>query len=159
MKANFCFDFVVRVADHDASVTRYRDLFGIDPIELARDTLPDPTMRCTIFPLWDLGDRGMVFSLVSSTDPESALSRQIEAEGEGLMLFGVDVDDVGELVRQGKKAGVEFHSEEPAEYDYGHLVYSRPDSTSGIPMVFSTHKPGWWAKSLAGGHPKEDETG
>lgn len=156
MRANFCFDFVVRVADHDASVTRYHELFGIEPIELARDTLPDPTMRCTIFPLWDLGDRGMVFSLVSSTEPDSALNRQIEAEGEGLLLFGVDVDDVGTLIEQGRSAGVAFYTDEPVEYDYGFMVNTKPATTSGIPMVFSTHKPGWWAKSLAGGHPTND---
>jgi len=151
MKANFCFDFVVRVADHDASVEKYQELFGIEPIELDPETLPDSTMRCTIFPLWDLGDRGMVFSLVSSTNPDSALSKQIEAEGEGLMLFGVDVDDAGAIVEQGRAAGVEFQTPEPIPYDYGHMVYAKPKTTSGIPIFFSTHTPGWWQKSLAGG--------
>lgn len=151
MRANFCFDFVVRVADHERSVEKYHGLFGIEPIELDPETLPDPTMRCTIFPLWDLGDRGMVFSLVSSTDPESALSKQIEAEGEGLMLFGVDVDDADAIVEQGKAAGVAFQTDEPIPYDYGRMVYAKPKTTSGIPLFFSTHAQGWWQKSLAGG--------
>ena len=108
-------------------------------------------MRCTIFPLWNLEDRGMVFSLVSSTDPDSALAKQIEREGEGLMLFGLDVDDTREMVQQGKAAGVEFLSEEPTQYDYGEMVYAKAPSTNGVPMFLSTHKAGWWAKSLAGG--------
>ncbi|MEZ4655932.1 MAG: hypothetical protein R3E12_20685 [Candidatus Eisenbacteria bacterium] len=52
---------------------------------------------------------------------------------------------------------MEFRTREPIEYDYGQMVHTKPASTCGIPMLFSTHKRGWWQKSLAGGHPSTDE--
>ena len=60
MRANFCFDFVIGVLDHDRNVAKYHTLLGIEPIELAPESLPVPEVRCTVFPLWNLGDRGMV---------------------------------------------------------------------------------------------------
>ncbi|MEZ4282158.1 MAG: hypothetical protein R3F21_21345 [Myxococcota bacterium] len=52
---------------------------------------------------------------------------------------------------------MEFRTREPIEYDYGQMVHTKPASTCGIPMLFSTQKRGWWQKSLAGGHPSTDE--
>jgi len=151
MRANFCFDFVIGVLDHDKNVLKYRSLLGIEPIELAPESLPARDIRCTVFPLWNLGDRGMVLSLVSSTDPASPINKQIQSSGEGLFLFGIDVDDVEEAVRQGKVAGVEFENEVPISYEYGRMVYMKPASTNRVPMFFSTHKSGWWEKTLSGG--------
>ena len=94
MKANFCFDFVILVADHDASVRKYETLLGIEPIELDPASLPTPNTRCTVFPLWNEGDRGMVLSLVTPGDADSVQGRQLARRGEGLALFGIDVDDV-----------------------------------------------------------------
>jgi hypothetical protein len=151
MRVNFCFDFVIAVQDHDAGVRKYAALFGIEPVELDPATLPDASSRCTIFPLWNLGDRGMVFSVISSSDPASAINARIHKHGEGLALFGIDVDDVDALMRQGEAAGVEFQSRESIAYDYGRMVSTRPETTSSIPLFFSTHRPGWWQKSLNGG--------
>ena len=151
MRVNFCFDFVIAVKDHDAGVRKYAALFDIEPIELDPATLPDASSRCTIFPLWNLGDRGMVFSVISSSDPASAINARIGKRGEGLVLFGIDVDDVDELMRQGEAAGVAFQTREPVAYDYGRMVNVRPDTTHSIPLFFSTHRPGWWQKSLNGG--------
>ena len=151
MKVNFCFDFVIAVKDHDAGVRKYAALFGIEPIELDPETLPDAQSRCTIFPLWNLGDRGMVFSVISSSDPASAINARIRKHGEGLALFGIDVDDVDALMRQGEAAGVAFATPEPRAYDYGRMVNVRPETTHSVPLFFSTHRPGWWQKSLNGG--------
>ena len=151
MRSNFCFDFVILVADHDANVRKYRELLGIEPIELAPESLPSADTRCTVFPLWNEGDRGMVLSLVTPGDPDSAQGRQLARRGEGLALFGIDVDDVDALVAQGRRAGVEFASDEPLPYDYGRMVFARPATTNGIPFFFSTHREGWWRKTLDGG--------
>ncbi|MBP1687329.1 MAG: Glyoxalase/Bleomycin resistance protein/Dioxygenase superfamily [Deltaproteobacteria bacterium] len=151
MRANFCFDFVIVVKDHDANVRKYHALLGIEPIELARESLPQADMRCTVFPLWNLGDRGMVLSLISSSDAASLLNQRIAQHGEGLALFGIDVDDVDAFVQQGKAAGVKFENEVPMAYDYGRMVYIRPTSTNNVPFFLSTHKPGWWTKTLNAG--------
>ena len=151
MKANFCFDFVILVADHDASVRKYETLLGIEPIELDPATLPTPNTRCTVFPLWNEGDRGMVLSLVTPGDADSVQGRQLARRGEGLALFGIDVDDVEAVVEQGSRPCVEWMDETPTPYDYGRMVFARPSSTHDVPFFFSTHRPGWWAKTLAGG--------
>lgn len=151
MKANFCFDFVIAVKEHDASVRKYAALLGLDPIELTPESLPEKTQRCTIFPLWNLGDRGMVLSLISSSDPASPINAGIRERGEGLALFGIDVDDVDAMIRQGRAAGVEFATREAIAYDYGRMVNVRTESTHNVPFFFSTHRPGWWQKSLNGG--------
>jgi hypothetical protein len=151
MRVNFCFDFVIAVREHDASVRKYAALFGIEPIELAPASLPEKTQRCTIFPLWNQGDRGMVFSVISSSDPASPINEGIRRRGEGLALFGIDVDDVDAMLAQGRAAGVAFETREPVAYDYGRMLNVRPESTHGVPIFFSTHSPGWWQKSLNGG--------
>ena len=101
----------------------------------------------------------MVLSLVTPGDPDSAQGRQLARNGEGLALFGVDVDDVEELVEQGKRAGVGFVQDTPMPYDYGRMVFARPDSTNGVPFFFSTHRAGWWQKTLAAGSDGEPESG
>ena len=154
MRVNFCFDFVIAVADHDANVRKYAALFGIEPIELDPQTLPDSNGRCTIFPLWNLADRGMVFSVISSSAPASALNARIRKRGEGLVYLGLDVDDVEAMMRQGEAAGVAFQTGEPVAYDYGRMVTVRPETTNSIPIFFSTHRPGWWQKSLNGGRDR-----
>jgi hypothetical protein len=154
MRANFCFDFVIAVKDHDASVKKYAALFGIEPIELAPASLPEKTQRCTIFPLWNLGDRGMVFSVISSSDPNSPINEGIRKRGEGLALFGIDVDDVDAIKAQGEAAGVQFQTAEPIAYDYGRMINVKSESTHSVPIFFSTHRPGWWQKSMNGGRDR-----
>jgi hypothetical protein len=154
MRANFCFDFVIAVRDHDASVKKYAGLFGIEPIEFAAESLPEKSQRCTIFPLWDQGDRGMVFSVISSSDPNSPINAGIRKRGEGLALFGLDVDDVDATMKQGEAAGVRFETAQPIAYDYGRMVNVKPETTHAVPIFFSTHRPGWWQKSLNGGRDR-----
>ena len=151
MKVNFCFDFVIAVADHDDAVKRYRALFGLDPVELDPATLPESGQRCTIFPVWDLGDRGMVISIVSSSDPSSPLATRVRERGAGLVYCGLDVDDVDAMLEQGRAAGFEFTTESPVEYDYGRMLTVREDTAHNIPFFFSNHRPGWWEKSKSGG--------
>lgn len=151
MKANFCFDFVIAVEDHDDAVRRYHALLEIEPIELAPETLPESGQRCTIFPLWDLGDRGMALSVVSSSDPGSPIARRIRERGEGLLYCGLDVDDVEPMLEQGRAAGMEFTTDAPVAYDYGRMLSVREDTAHNIPFFFSTHTPGWWEKAKNGG--------
>ena len=151
MKVNFCFDFVIAVKDHAATVRKYQTLLEIEPIELAPESLPEKTQRCTIFPLWNLGDRGMVLSIISSSDPASPINARIRERGEGLALFGIDVDDVDAMIRQGAAAGVEFETSEPVAYDYGRMINTQERTTNNVPFFFSTHRSGWWKKSLNAG--------
>ncbi|MFP8877765.1 MAG: hypothetical protein VCB99_12865, partial [Myxococcota bacterium] len=148
MKTNFCFDLVIAVEDHDASVRKYETLLEIEAIELAPETLPESGQRCTIFPVWNLEDRGMALSIVSSSDPESALSQRIRERGEGPYYVGLDVDSVDQMLEQGRAAGMEFTTDAPVAYDYGHMLSVREETAHNIPFFFSTHQPGWWGKVL-----------
>jgi hypothetical protein len=150
MKTNFCFDFVIAVKEHDENVEKYAQLLGIEPIELAPGTLPEAGQRCTVFPLWNLEDRGMVLSIVSSSDPDSQIMKRVERQGEGVAMFGIDVDDVDAIMKD-KPSGVNFLSKEPIDYDYGRMVFVDEKTTTKVPFFFSTHRKGWWQKSLAGG--------
>jgi catechol 2,3-dioxygenase-like lactoylglutathione lyase family enzyme len=151
MSVNYCFELVIAVRDHDESVSKYRDMLGIAPIELASESLPMPETRCTIFPLSNLGDRGMLLTLLSSTTPTGPIAERIASSGEGLMGVGFDVDDIEDAIRRGKLAGAEFEDDTPLPYDYGRMVTTRPSSTHGVPMVFSAHNSDWWQKVISGG--------
>ncbi len=151
LKVNFCFDFVIAVANHDEAVERYQALFGIDPVEIDSATLPESGQRCTVFPMWDLGDRGMALSIVSSSDPNSPLATRVRERGEGLAYCGLDVDDVDAMIEQGRSAGFEFSTERPVEYDYGQMLSVQEETAHNIPFFFSNHHHGWWEKVKRGG--------
>ncbi len=151
LKVNFCFDFVIAVANHDEAVERYQALFGIDPVEIDSATLPESGQRCTVFPMWDLGDRGMALSIVSSSDPDSPLATRVRERGEGLAYCGLDVDDVDAMIEQGRSAGFEFSTERPVEYDYGQMLSVKEETAHNIPFFFSNHDHGWWERVKRGG--------
>jgi|GEM_PF-3468834 len=148
---NFCFDFVIATRDHDKTVERYETILGMTPIELDPESMPEEGSRCTVFLLWNEGDKGMCLSIISSTFPDSIANRQLDKYGEGLVLFGIDVPDVNETVARAKQVGVEFVDETPMPYDYGELVFAKRETTNNIPFFFSLHKKGWWEKTLNGG--------
>ena len=146
----YCFELVIAVADHDAAVRKYQALFGLEPIELERAKLPSPGTRCTIFPMWDQGERGMVVSIVSSEDPADHVSARIAQHGEGLVYVCIDVEDIVKLRDIGHSAGVRFLSDEPAPYVVGRMLVSDPSTTHNVPFYFSQHTPDWWRLSLKG---------
>lgn len=150
MKVNHCFDLVLAVKDHDAASRKYGQLLGMEPTELARESLPGD-MRCTIFIMWNLPDRGMCFSIVSSGDPDHQINRHIAKKGEGLYLVGFEADELGPIIQQAKAAGVRFVDETPAPYDYGQLIFCDADTTDNLPVFFSAHKQGWWEQVLRAG--------
>jgi len=149
MKVNFCFDIVLAVKDHDAAVGKYSTLFGMNPLHVAAESLIGE-MRCTVFTMWNLGDKGMVFSIVSSTDPKHPISEHIASKGEGLYTVGFEADDLGPILAQARSAGVKFFDDSPMDYDLGKLLVCRPETTDNLPIFIASHKEGWWQRAQRG---------
>jgi catechol 2,3-dioxygenase-like lactoylglutathione lyase family enzyme len=150
VKVNHCFDLVLAVKDHDAACRKYAQLLGMEPVHLAPESLPGD-MHCSIFIMWNLPDRGMVFSIVSSGDPGHQINQHIAKKGEGLYLIGFEADDLAPIAAQARAAGVRFVNETPMPYDYGQLMFCDSDTTDTLPIFFASHKQGWWAQVLRAG--------
>ena len=75
------------VADLDAAVLRYKDLFDIDAMTI--ESLPERGVRTARFEL-----RGVWIVLVQPVDEQSEPMRHLRQHGEGLYLVSFAVDDL-----------------------------------------------------------------
>jgi len=86
------------VVDLDKAVERYKDLFGLKPIEI--EMLPE---RGVVTARFDLN--GVWIVLVQPVDEESEPARVLQRQGEGVFLISFGVDDLedarAELVAKG----------------------------------------------------------
>jgi len=80
------------VADLDAAIERYRELFGLDSIEI--ESLSD---RGVITGRFKLGDVWIV--LVQPLDEESEPARVLREQGEGIFLISFAVDKLDDAKR------------------------------------------------------------
>ena len=75
------------VADLDKAVERYKDLFGIESVEV--EELPD---RGVVTARFDVN--GVWIVLVQPVDDESEPARVLKEQGEGVFLISFGVDDL-----------------------------------------------------------------
>ena len=75
------------VADLDKAVERYKDLFGIESVEV--EELPD---RGVITARFDVN--GVWIILVQPVDDDSEPARVLREQGEGIFLISFGVDDL-----------------------------------------------------------------
>jgi methylmalonyl-CoA/ethylmalonyl-CoA epimerase len=75
------------VADLDAAVLRYKDLFDIDAMTI--ESLPERGVRTARFEL-----SGVWIVLVQPVDEQSEPMRHLREQGEGLYLVSFAVDDL-----------------------------------------------------------------
>ncbi len=75
------------VADLDKAVERYKDLFGIESVEV--EELPD---RGVITARFDVN--GVWIVLVQPVDDEAEPARVLREQGEGVFLISFGVDDL-----------------------------------------------------------------
>lgn len=73
------------VADLDAAIERYKDLFGLDSIEI--ESLPERGVLTGRFEL-----AGVWIVLVQPVDAESEPARALRQQGEGIFLVSFAVD-------------------------------------------------------------------
>lgn len=78
------------VADLDKAVERYKDLFGIESIEV--EELPD---RGVITARFDVN--GVWIVLVQPVDDDSKPARVLKEQGEGVLLISFGVDDLEDM--------------------------------------------------------------
>jgi len=96
------------VADLDAAIERYKELFGLDSIEI--ESLPD---RGVITGRFKLGDVWIV--LVQPLDDESEPARVLREQGEGIFLISFAVDDLDDSKERLNIAGAIDESVAPRD--------------------------------------------
>ena len=105
--------FSVAVADLEAAVKTYQDLFGLEQMRPINETRWG--FRATMM---GNGDQSMI-ELLQPTDPDSAAARfmrersnPLNPHGEGLYLVSFEVDDLEQAIEQIRAAGGRVVTEE-----------------------------------------------
>jgi methylmalonyl-CoA/ethylmalonyl-CoA epimerase len=117
------------VRDVDASIPKWKAM-GFEPCPVWEEGQELIQARLTSMPVG-----GGSLSLMESTDEDSPINRFIDKRGEGIFSFTLLVDDIYEVTRQWRDAGVEFVLEEPIEV-HGQLSAGEP-----VPLIL-----GNWTK-------------
>jgi methylmalonyl-CoA/ethylmalonyl-CoA epimerase len=113
------------VADMDAALQRYHQLFGVHPTE--RVVVPDQQVEVAFL---SLGDTQL--ELVHPTTSTSGIARFLQRRGEGLHHVGVLVADIREELRTLQSAGVELIDPSPRQGAHGLIAFIHPRATGGV---------------------------
>ena len=93
----------IAVADLEAAVTLYRDVFGFELLNRREISGAFTGMRSA-----ELNAGGFSIVLVQGTDPASQVSRYIEQFGPGVQHIAVEVDNVEQLADRLRASGMKF---------------------------------------------------
>ena len=115
----------VAVKDIEAAMKRFQDLFQVPPGEI--ETLEDQGVKATLLPIGETR-----IELLEPLTPESAVGRFIERRGEGLHHLALNVDNVGDSLKDLAADGVELVDKEPREGLSGIIAFIHPRSVHGI---------------------------
>ena len=119
-------NFLVR--DLDEAVQRYKDLFGLESVEI--ETLPERGVATARFDL-----DGVWIVLVQPVDDDSEPARILEQQGEGVFLISFGVDDLDDAR---EKLGAKGAISESATARKGLLNWRvidlDPESVFGAPI-------------------------
>lgn len=96
------------VADLDTAVARYKDLFGIQRMEV--ESLPARGVRTARFDL-----NGVWIVLVQPVDDDCEPMRHLRQHGEGFFLVSFAVDDLDEATQKLAGKGAISQSTKPRE--------------------------------------------
>ncbi|MBM3284409.1 MAG: methylmalonyl-CoA epimerase [Candidatus Aminicenantes bacterium] len=126
----------IAVRNLEESVARWTALFGVkaSPVE----ELPERGVRLVhlCFP------GGPVIELVSPLGPESPVARFLEARGEGIHHFTLEVEDIEGMMEHLKKAGVQFTEDKPRAGAGGsRIAFVHPKTLNGV-LLELLEKPG-----------------
>jgi methylmalonyl-CoA/ethylmalonyl-CoA epimerase len=116
----------IAVADIDAAIEHYRDVWGLEVAH--RERVEDQGVEEAMLPLG-----GSYLQLLGSTGAETTVGKFLERRGEGLHHIAYEVDDLEAALRELKAKGVRLIDEEPRRGGRGHMVaFVHPKGNHGL---------------------------
>jgi len=116
----------VAVADLDAAVAHYEDVWGLKVFH--RERVEDQGVEEAMLPLGE-----SFLQLLGPTGPDTTVGKFIERRGEGLHHIAYEVADLEGTLAELKAQGVELIDEAPRRGGRGHMVaFVHPRSNHGL---------------------------
>jgi methylmalonyl-CoA/ethylmalonyl-CoA epimerase len=124
----------VAVADLDAAVALYRDVWGLE-VE-SRERVEDQGVEEAMVKIGD-----SYIQLLGATGPDTTVGKFLERRGEGLHHIAYEVDDLEGALAELKEQGVPLIDEAPRKGGRGHMVaFVHPKGNRGL-LVELIQKP------------------
>lgn len=117
----------IAVRDLQEATGKYETLFGVKAEPLGENDFAFPGLKGA-----KLNIKGVVITLISSTDENTSVARFLNNKGEGLFLISLEVDDVDSSVEELKNKGFQFVLRESSRGDYGEVNFAHPKSAHGV---------------------------
>jgi methylmalonyl-CoA/ethylmalonyl-CoA epimerase len=124
----------VAVADLDAAVALYQDVWGLE-VE-SRERVEDQGVEEAMVKIGD-----SYIQLLGATGPDTTVGKFLERRGEGLHHIAYEVDDLVAALAELKEQGVPLIDEAPRKGGRGHMVaFVHPKGNRGL-LVELIQKP------------------
>jgi len=124
----------VAVADLEAAITLYRDVWGLDVEH--RERVEDQGVEEAMVRIGD-----SYIQLLGATGPDTTVGKFLERRGEGLHHIAYEVDDLEASLAELKRQGVPLIDEAPRPGGRGHMVaFVHPKGNRGL-LVELIQKP------------------
>ena len=123
----------IAVADLEASIDFYRNLFGLEagPIIVREDI----EVRGCFIPVG-----GTNLELIQGTSPESAISTHISKRGEGLHHICFEVDGIADKLRALEALGIDLLDKVPRRgLMGGDIGFLHPSAARGVLIELAQH--------------------
>ena len=116
----------VAVADLDAAVALYRDVWGLE-VE-SRERVEDQGVEEAMVRIGE-----SYIQLLGATGPDTTVGKFLERRGEGLHHIAYEVDDLVATLAELKSQGVPLIDEAPRKGGRGHMVaFVHPKGNRGL---------------------------
>lgn len=116
----------VAVADLDAAISHYRDLWGMEVKR--RELVKDQGVEEAMLPLGDTS-----IQLLGATGPDTTVGRFLRRRGEGLHHLAYQVEDLVATLAELKDKGIRLIDEQPRRGGGGHMIaFVHPEANHGL---------------------------
>lgn len=116
----------IAVTDLQASVERYRQAFGVEPVH--RETMEDQGVEEVLF---EVGTS--YIQLLRALGPDTPVGRFLERRGEGVHHVGYRVADIGATLDRLKREGLPLVDDQPRPGSRGTTVaFVHPKGLDGV---------------------------
>ena len=124
----------VAVADLDAAIALYRDVWGLEVSH--RERVEDQGVEEAMVKIGE-----SYIQLLGATGPDTTVGKFLERRGEGLHHIAYEVDDLEASLAELKEQGVPLIDETPRRGGRGHMVaFVHPKGNRGL-LVELIQKP------------------
>ncbi|MBN2098829.1 MAG: VOC family protein [Dehalococcoidia bacterium] len=120
------------VKDLDAAAKKYQAFLGVKPEWTPPEKFAFPGMRGASFVLPD----GVMINLITSSNPETSVSKFLERTGEGVFLISLRMEDLEQDMKALEAAGVKLTSPTPLAYEGGKVNFGHPKTLHGVQIEF-----------------------